>query len=179
MADDNGNSGVRGPALILLSGLPGAGKTTFTRALGEAFPCLHIESDSIRREAFPAPRYSPRESAAVFWAVERRAAEALTAGQVAVVDATNLTRRDRARFVRLAARAGCLLVCVRLIAPEPVIRARLAGPREGNSEAGLPVYELMREKAETFRTPVIAVDTRYDIGPSVGLIRRMLKEADL
>ena len=176
MIDENGNSGAAGPAMVLLSGLPGAGKTTFARALTEAVQAVHVESDGLRRAMFATPRYSSWENAAVFAAVERAAAEALGAGRVAVVDATNLTRRDRVRFVRLAANDGRRLVCVRVTAADEVIRARLTAPREGNSQADLRVYALMRSKAQSFLGPVVVVDTRYDVHPSVALVGRLLKE---
>ena len=179
MIDDNGNPGLATPALVLLSGLPGTGKTTFAHALLAAIRCIHIESDAVRRGMFATPRYSAWENGAVFAEVERRATAALTAGHVAVVDATNLARRDRTRFLRLATKTGSRLVCVRVTAPEDVIRARLAAPRDGYSQADQRVYELMRGKAQAFRSPVVVVDTRYDIGRSIELTQRLLKEPNL
>jgi len=166
----NGKAKAPRGALILLSGLPGSGKTTFARLLRERLGAHHVESDAIRRELFAEPKYESAEHTRVFGLVERRAAAALEAGEPAIVDATNLTNRDRKRFVRLAHRAGVPLVAVRIVAPEATIRERLAQPREGWSEANERVFELMRDRPQPFRQPAVVVDTRFDLEASLELV---------
>lgn len=161
------------PALILLSGLPGTGKTTFARRLSDVLSFEHVESDAIRRSIAAAPRYTSEESGAVFRKAEELAARALAEGRHALIDATNLSNRDRKRFVRLADRAGATFIAVRLTAPDAVIRERLARPREGWSQADLAVYEMMRGRGQPFPMPAIVVDTRFDIGPAVELVARL------
>ncbi|WBL36821.1 AAA family ATPase [Tepidiforma flava] len=110
---------------MLLSGVPGSGKTTLAGRLCERLGAVHVESDAIRRQLFPEPSYTPAEHGAVFARAEALAADALGEGKVVVVDATNLARRDRRRFLRLGERAGGV-VAVRVTAPEEVVRRRLA-----------------------------------------------------
>jgi len=164
------------PALILLSGLPGAGKTTFAHALATVLPFQHIESDAIRRSLAPHPLYTPRESAAVFRHVREQAVRALHAGRHVVIDATNLSQHDRRPFVQLAHRTGATLIAVRVTAPEATIRARLASPRVGNSQATIEVYELMRHRARLFSAPAVVIDTRFPLGPSIDLVRRLVHD---
>ena len=163
------------PALILLSGLPGAGKTTFAARLARLIPLTTIESDAIRREIHTTPDYSSSESARVFAIAERRIRDTLARGDVALLDATNLTGRDRRRFRRAARDYGAPLVAVRLTATEPVIRQRLRKPREGFSEASVEVFEQMRERPTPFTIPVVVVDTRFDTGPSCDLVISLLE----
>jgi predicted kinase len=165
----------RRPALILLSGLPGAGKTTFARELAKAIPFTHFESDAVRRGIAPAPTYASDESAKVFRTIETRAEKALRSGVNALVDATNLTKSDRRRFHRLASRVDALFVAVRITAPDAVIRERLARPRDGHSQADLAVYEMMRGRAQPFAVPVVVVDTRFDLEPSIALVVRLVE----
>jgi predicted kinase len=176
MSNSKGNPGPTG--LVLLSGMPGAGKTTFARALAARLPHVHIESDAIRRALFAKPGYAPTEHARVFAAAERRAVAALRKGETVVLDATNLTTKDRRRFLRLAARTAGPLVAVRIVAPEATIRGRLAQPREGWSQADIRVYEMMVGRAQGFSVPVVVVDSRYPLGPSIELVTRLLEDAD-
>lgn len=171
-----GNFPSRGPVLILLSGLPGSGKTTFARALSQRIACDHVESDAIRRGLRPAPTYSADESAAVFARAETLAGTALKAGRNALLDATNLSRRDRKRFLDLARRLGRPLIAVRLTAPESTIRERLAIPREGFSQAGVAIFERMRDRGQPFAIPTVVADTRFPLGPAVDLVQRLIHD---
>jgi uncharacterized protein len=166
----SGNFSYPGPALVILSGLPGSGKTTFAKALCAALGAEHIESDAIRRSLARSPSYTPGEHARVFAIAGRRAQTAVASGRCAVIDATNLVSGERRRFVRVAEAAGCPWLAVRLTAPEPVIRGRLAGLREGYSQAGIAVFEEMRARPRPFTVPVVVVDSRFAPGPSVALV---------
>lgn len=161
--------------MVLLSGLPGAGKTTFARALGLLIDGVHIESDAVRRDLFAVPIYDPRESSRVFRRVEGLAREALEGGRHCIIDATNLAKKDRRRFLRLAERLRAPVVSVRLVAPHDEIRRRLARPRDGNSQADVRVFEMMRGKAELFGGPLVVVDTSYPIGPSAELVASLVE----
>ena len=168
-----GNVRPRAPVLIVLSGLPGTGKTTFALALAARLPLQHIESDAIRRGLFAKPRYSAWEHRQVFVEVERRAVQSLDRGEIAVIDATNLRQAHRQRFVKLAAGHGAGVVAIRLVAPEELVYERLLGPREGHSQADGRVYDLFRGGEEPYRTPVVVVDTRFSIEPGLALVERL------
>ena len=168
MAD--GNFHERAAALILLSGLPGAGKTTFAVALAKEISFEHIESDAVRRRLSARPVYSRGENGAVFAIVDSETRKALSGGRHALVDATNLTVKDRARFLDIVRDLGAALIAVRVVAPESTIRERLSRPREGFSQAGLEVFERAQSRAELIAVPVVVVDTRFDMAPSVQLV---------
>jgi hypothetical protein len=162
-------------AMVLLSGLPGAGKTTFARGLCAQMQAAHLESDAIRRKLFPAPAYTPPEHARVFATLDRMAEAALKRGRPVIIDATNLTPGDRQRFFRIAARYGAPTVAVRMTAPYETLSARLAGPREGLSQATVAILDEMRAKPRPFSLPCVVVDTRFDTAPAIDLVVRLVQ----
>ena len=56
------------PALVVLCGLPGAGKSTLARAIAASAPAVVISSDHIRKTLVKAPQYTDREHRRVFTA---------------------------------------------------------------------------------------------------------------
>ena len=156
-------------ALVLLSGLPGTGKTTFAARLAPGLAALVLESDRVRRDLFPRRRYTRKESGSVFAAMRERAEAALGEGRNVIIDATNLRESERSGFLELAKRQRARVVAVRLTAPAATVRARLAEPREGASEANIGVYNRMLGQEEPFALPCVQVDSRYCLEASVAL----------
>lgn len=160
-------------ALVVLSGLPGAGKSTFARRLREAVPLAVLESDALRASLAPAPSYSRAESRRVFEAVHAAAASLLAERIRALIDATNLIERERAILYRVAGDARARLIMVRVTAPLEVIRERIARRAASDpAAAGMLVLERMRRREERIATAHRVVDTSGDIQPAVTAVAR-------
>ncbi len=114
-----------GPFLVVLSGLPGTGKSYFARALTRRVPFLVLGSDRLRKALVPQPKYTPSEHSRVFAACHRLIEEYLEQGQRVLFDATNLTEFLRQPVYRIADRLGAPLITVRFTAPLEVVRRRL------------------------------------------------------
>ncbi len=50
------------PVLVAVSGLPGTGKSYFSRQLAGYIPLAILETDALRKELFPCPIYSAAEN---------------------------------------------------------------------------------------------------------------------
>ena len=168
------------PVLVVVSGLPGTGKSHFSRKLSERLPCVIVESDALRKRLFPSPSYSAGESQRLFAACHLLIEELMKAGVTTILDATNLVEHHRERLYHVADRLRAKLIIVQLEAPQELVHERLQGrlrrvASDDNSEADWAVYQQMRGKAEAIRRNYFAVDTSGDITPAIDNIVREAK----
>ncbi len=168
-------------ALVVVSGLPGTGKSHFCRRLAARHPIARLESDALRKALFRQPTHSPEESRRLFAACHYVLDRLLGAGISALLDATNLREVHRRQLYAIADRHGAKLVLVSLRAPAAVVEERLAArARRTNpadlSDAGPEVYQRMRTADEPIERPHIVVDTSADIEPAVEAVLRELEE---
>lgn len=163
------------PVLIVVSGLPGTGKSYFSRRLAERVALLVLESDVLRRTLFSPPSYTSEESAQLFRAVHLLVEQLLKKGISLVLDATNLSERFRERLYSIADRLDAKLVLVRVEAPLEVVRQRLEGrvaDPESNSDADWAVYRRMTSSVERIGRNHYVVDTSRDISPVIDKVVR-------
>jgi aminoglycoside phosphotransferase family enzyme/predicted kinase len=169
----------RRPALWLMHGLSGSGKTTVAAELAMELDAVRVRSDVERKRlaglaatARSGARglhegiYAPQATAAVYGRLAGLAQAVLRAGRDCVIDAAFLDRSRRAQFAALAAelRVPFSILCCE--AGEDTLRARVAArpsdPAEA-SEAGPAVLEHQLTHREPLgsseRALAIAVNT--------------------
>ena len=169
------------PALIVVSGLPGTGKSYLARRLAERLPCVILETDHVRQLLFARPRYTGPENETVFQVCHDLIRHLLGRGVRVIFDATNLVERHREVLYHIADQAEARLVLVRTVCPEPVVRARLMGRAGGadlqdRSAADFRVHQRLKYTAEPIRRNHFVVDTSQDLNPAISKILRAVRQ---
>jgi predicted kinase len=166
------------PVLILMSGLPGSGKSYLSERVSAELSAVVIESDRLRKALFPKPTYSAQESTLVHRACQHTMRWLLCKGVRVIFDATNLVEFQREILYHLAERSGARLLIVRVVAPEEVIRERLArrdADVYSTSDADWSIYRRMSKREQTICRPHLCIDTSEDIDAAVRKIAREVR----
>lgn len=169
------------PALVLMMGYPGVGKSHCARLLAQRLRAAHVASDHLRSQLFIAASYKADENAALFRIVDGLVERLVDEGHRVIVDATHLRRYARESSESLARRRGIPLAHVLVVADEAETLARLAQRRvaraaEDRSEADERIYELMRtrglEEPQAFST----LTNGADVEERIAALARDLEE---
>jgi predicted kinase len=166
------------PAFIVVSGLPGTGKSYFCNKLAERLPLVILESDVLRKVLFSPPSYSLAESSRLFRATHRLIERLLERGISLVLDATNLSERYRERLYSIADHLDARLILVRVEAPPEVVQKRLEGRRGkgvSTSDADWEIYQRMKPSVQKILRNHYAVDTSRDITAVLDKIGREVR----
>jgi predicted kinase len=165
------------PVFIVVSGLPGTGKSYFCDKLAERLPVITLKSDALRKVLFSSPAYSPQESSRLFQAIHHLIGELLEKGISLILDATNLSEHNRERLYNIADRLNARLILVRVEAPVDVVHKRLKARAGGinpedPSDADWKVYQRLKPTVQKIHRNHYAVDTSRDINPVLAKIIR-------
>jgi len=181
-------AGAGHPALLLMHGLSGSGKTTVSQAALERLGAVRVRSDVERKRLHglePGARTAAGLDTGIYAAAASRrtyahladlAAGILEAGYPAIVDAAFLQREQRDLFMRMAGRLGASCAIAACTAPEAELRRRVmqrAARSSEVSEAGAAVLEHQLAARNPFakeEMPMVAnVDTASEDGVRRGL----------
>jgi len=168
------------PFLIVLSGLPGTGKSYISRKLAERLPCVILSSDTMRRVLFPSPVFNAGENQRLFAALHILIEDLLRKNVAILLDATNLVERHRERLYCIIDRLRVKIIILRVEAPPEVVQERLQARMADNappdsSDADFGVYLRMKTNKQRIRRQHFAVDTSRDIAPVIEKIVRELR----
>ena len=170
------------PFLVMLSGLPGTGKSHFARRLAGCLPLVVVGSDRVRKTLIPKPEYTRGEHLRVFSACHLVIEEMLRQGRTVVFDATNLTEGFRQPLLDLARRQGASTHIILFTAPLKVIRRRLqdraAGiGTDGVSDADWSIFSRLRPGQEPITDAHWVIDSSKTIREELDRLARLIKDA--
>lgn len=153
---------VGAPALIVVCGLPGVGKSTVAGWIADRVDGVHLRTDEIRKELFPDPEYSAAETETVYETMFDRGRAALARGRSAVLDATFKRRRHRGDAPRVAREMDVPWRLVKVDAEPAVVRERISARTDDVSDADVDIYEQFRAEFEPIQYDHAVVDNSAD-----------------
>lgn len=169
------------PVLVMLTGLPGTGKSNLARQLAEVLPFAIVESDQVRKILFPQCEYTGEESQWVHRTCHALMDKLLMKGVRVIYDATNLHERHRELVYRLADAREVKLIVVKVVSPEAVASQRLRNRRgdvtddDDVSDADVKVYRRMSRSVDPIRRNHVVVDTSRDLRPAITKLLRLMR----
>jgi aminoglycoside phosphotransferase family enzyme/predicted kinase len=175
----------RRPGLVLIAGLPGAGKSTLARSLAEQSGFALIRSDEVRKELAAGSKdiYSPEWSERTYAECLRRAEGLLFEGRRVLVDANFRKEQQRRTFLEAAARGGVRTVLLVCRASPEVVRERLAARGRDVSDADWRVYRKLaaewEEPGDFSRRFLREIGTNGSREEGLNQVREVLREVGL
>jgi uncharacterized protein len=146
--------------LVLVGGLPGTGKSTLARAIGDALGAPVLRSDHVRKElaglppdrparaAFGEDLYSAAQTALTYEMLLERAAVALEMGETVIVDASWSSDRWRDRARDVAEDCHADVIELRCAAPTAIADRRMVE----RADAGIDASDATPEIAAVMAT---------------------------
>ena len=156
------------PFLVILSGLPGTGKSYFANRLTAHIKSAIVGSDRTRKLLISNPVYSKSEHARIFAICHILIEDLLSQGYVTIFEATNLTAKSRLPLQKIARKLDIPSLCLVFTAPEDLIKKRLMDrtyniDNSSYSDADWAVYSKLKPSQETPETDYWTIDSSQDI----------------
>ena len=144
--------------LIVMSGLPGVGKTAISRELAIAMGAVHLRIDSIEQSLRSAGWRVEGEGYAVAYA---RAADNLALGRTVIADCVNPWPLTRAAWRAVAERSGVRAIEIEVVCSDPVEHRRRVEQRQPDIDGHqLPSWQDVVERDyRPWDEPRLVLDT--------------------
>lgn len=147
--------------MIIVSGLPGSGKSYFATRLSQKLRASYISSDLTRKDMDAQGRYAFEDKLNVYEEMAHRAGEELRAGKQVVIDATFYCKEMRELFYTLGKLLHKKIVLIEVVADEHIIARRLSQPRS-DSQADFAVYKLVKSQYEQLDIEHLTIESKTD-----------------
>ena len=164
--------------LIVLSGLPGVGKTTIARELARATGAVHVRIDSIKQALRGMGLEIQGEGYAVAHAVSE---DNLRLGRIVIADSVNPWPLTRNEWRSVAVRAGVRVIDVEIVCSDEAEHRRRVESRAADIPGHqLPTWsEVLERDSRSWDRERVVIDTaRLDVQQSVRAILAVVSTTD-
>ncbi len=177
------------PALLVITGLMGTGKTSLARALAERLPAVTFNSDPIRKEVAgldpdtPHPEqwgagiYGEAATRRTYDELHRRAGNELRQGRCVILDASYRDAAWRHEARAVARDAGADFLLLETVCPEVLVRERLAGRHGGPSDGRVELVDAQRAEYQPPAEVPSKCRIEVDTAPPLPAVARAALEA--
>ncbi len=154
---DGSNAG-RQPRIVVVCGLPGAGKTAVAEHATELLDGELLRTDVVRTDLFEDPEYTDEEMRAVYEELFERAAAVVRGGYSVVLDGTFQHSDLREEVREVAEDLGVAATFVKVECEEDVVRERIRQRSEDASDADFEIHQQYRERFDSVEREHAVVD---------------------
>ncbi|MGB9964764.1 AAA family ATPase [Halobacterium hubeiense] len=153
----------RQPRVVVVCGLPGAGKTTVAERVADRLGAELLRTDVVRTDLFEEPAYTDAELRAVYEELFERAADAVRGGDSVVLDGTFQHREYRERARATADDLGAAATLVKVECEEDVVRERIRERSDDESDADFSIHQQYRESFDAIDCEHAVVDNSGEL----------------
>ncbi len=144
--------------VIIVSGLPGSGKSYFASHLAEVVKGVHLKSDEVRRELEKMGVYDQQSKFQVYQKLISQMEEVVSSGNHVILDATFHKVSSRKMAIDKMESLQQDYYWFYLEADEEVIHRRVTKDR-ADSEANYRVYEQLKAEMDPIQIPHLTLDS--------------------
>jgi predicted kinase len=160
------------PALVVVCGLPGVGKTTVARTIADRLGARLVRTDVVRKDLFPDPEYTDAEERAVYTELLQRGGEALDEGRPAVLDGTFHDASYREHASDLAAEYDASIRFVHVVCEEATVEKRIRAREGDESDATFAIHQRFRALFDPLERRHVTVDNSGDEAATLEQVRQ-------
>jgi uncharacterized protein len=176
------------PAMVLVTGLTGMGKTTVAQELARRWGLCYISSDITRKtlagiapeerryDAFGEGIYSPEFSRRTYDAMFLQAEQCLQDGRSVAMDGTFRNVAERSHALEVAHRTGADAWIVECLLPEEEVRHRLERRAQEGTSASDARWELFHQLQQEWEPVTEVPDKRYLRLDTSGLLPETMRQ---